>query len=88
MLCRMNVVEQRAVRLSLLHWQHANLSQAFQLWKDYKGRRAHLFGSLLALACKWEQPLLQDAWAAWRDYTAESQRIKVCIDWLIAWALS
>lgn len=77
MACRANVMQQRAKRLSLLHWQHANLCKVFQRWKEYKGRRAQLFGSLLALACKWEAPLLQDAWAAWRDYTAESRRIKV-----------
>jgi len=49
----------------------------FQRWKEYKGRRAQLFGSLIALACKWEQPLMEDAWAAWREYTVESKRIKV-----------
>lgn len=74
---RLNVVEQQAVRLSLLHWQHANLSKVFQRWKEYKTRRAGLFGALITLACKWEQPLLADAFAAWQDFTAESKRIKV-----------
>jgi len=76
-MCRMNVLHQRAVRLSLLHWQHAALAKVFQRWKEYKGRRAQLFGSLIALACKWEQPLMEDAWAAWREYAVESKRIKV-----------
>ena len=75
--CRLNVLEQRAVRLSLLHWQHVNLAKVFQRWKEYKGRRAQLFGSLIALACKWEQPLMEDAWAAWRECTTESRRIQV-----------
>lgn len=65
------------MRLSLLHWQHANLAKVFQRWKEYKGRRAQLFGSLIALACKWEQPLMEDAWAAWRECTIESKRIQV-----------
>lgn len=65
------------MRLSLLHWQHANLAKVFQRWKEYKGRRAQLFGSLIALACKWEQPLMEDAWAAWRECTTESRRIQV-----------
>ena len=76
-MCRLNVLHQQAVRLSLLHWQHAALVKVFQRWKDYKGRRAQLFGSLIALARKWEQPLMEDAWAAWREYTVESKRIKV-----------
>jgi hypothetical protein len=76
-MCRLNVLHQRAVRLSLLHWQQAALAKVFQRWKEYKGRRAQLFGSLIALACKWEQPLMEDAWAAWREYTVESKRIKV-----------
>ncbi len=71
------MLHQRAVRLSLLHWQQAALAKVFQRWKEYKGRRAQLFGSLIALACKWEQPLMEDAWAAWREYTVESKRIKV-----------
>ena len=74
---RLNIMEQKAVRLSLLHWQHMNLSKVFQRWKEYKARRAGLFGTLIALACKWEQPLLEDAFASWRDFTAERQRIKV-----------
>lgn len=74
---RLNVFEQQAVRLSLLHWQHMNLSKVFQRWKEYKARRAGLFGALITLACKWEQPLLGDAFAAWQDFTAESKRIKV-----------
>lgn len=74
---RLNVMEQQAVRLSLLHWQHVNLSKVFQRWKEYKGRRAGLFGTLIALACKWEQPLMEDAFAAWRDFMADSKRIKV-----------
>lgn len=74
---RLNVLEQKAVRLSLLHWQHMNLSKVFQRWKEYKTRRAGLFGTLLALACKWEQPLIEDAFAAWRDFMAERKRIKV-----------
>ena len=76
-MCRLNVLHQQAVRLSLLHWQHAALAKVFQRWKEYKGRRAQLFGSLIALARKWEQPLMEDAWAAWREYTVESKRIKV-----------
>ena len=78
LLYRWNVIQQRAVRLSLLHWQHTNMAKVFQRWREYKGRRAQLFGSLIALACKWEQPLIEDAWAAWREYTVESKRIKVC----------
>lgn len=74
---RLNVLEQKAVRLSLLHWQHTNLSKVFQRWKEYKARRAGLFGALIALACKWEQPLMEDAFAAWQDFTAERKRIKV-----------
>lgn len=76
-MCRLNVLHQRAVRLSLLHWQQAALAKVFQRWKEYKGRRAQLFGSLITLARKWEQPLMEDAWAAWREYTVESKRIKV-----------
>ncbi len=60
-----------------MHWQQAALAKVFQRWKEYKGRRAQLFGSLIALARKWEQPLMEDAWAAWREYTVESKRIKV-----------
>ncbi len=71
------MLHQRAVRLSLLHWQQAALAKVFQRWKEYKGRRAQLFGTLIALARKWEQPLMEDAWAAWREYTVESKRIKV-----------
>lgn len=74
---RLNVLEQKAVRLSLLHWQHTNLSKVFQRWKEYKARRAGLFGTLIALACKWEQPLMEDAFAAWQNFTADRKRIKV-----------
>ena len=82
---RLNVLAQHAARLSLLHWQHMSLSKVFQRWKDYKARRAQLFGSLIALACKWEQPLLGDAFAAWQDYTAESKHIKArtCLPMLL-----
>ena len=76
---RLNVLEQKAVRLSLLHWQHMNLSKVFQRWKEYKARRARLFGALIALACKWEQPLMEDTFAAWRDFIAERERIKVVL---------
>ena len=70
-------MEQRAWRLSLLHWQHSNLAKVFQRWKEYKGRRAELFSRMLALACKWERPLLEDAWAAWLQHAAQGRRDKV-----------
>ena len=71
-------MQQRAWRLSLLHWQHSNLSKVFQRWKDYKGRRAGLFARMLALATKWERPLLEDAWSAWLDLVVKERQDKVC----------
>ena len=75
--CRYNVMEQRAWRLSLLHWQHSNLAKVFQRWKEYKGRRAELFSRMLGLACKWERPLLEDAWTAWLQHAAQGRQDKV-----------
>ena len=74
---KLNVLEQKAVRLSLLHWQHMNLCKVFQRWKEYKARRGQLFGALITLACKWEQPLLEDALAAWQDFTVKRRHLKV-----------
>ena len=70
-------MQQRAQRLSLLHWQHSNLSKVFQRWKEYKGRRAGLFAKMLALATKWERPLLEDTWSAWLDHVAKKRQDKV-----------
>lgn len=70
-------MQQRAQRLSLLHWQHSNLAKVFQRWKEYKGRRAGLFAKMLALATKWERPLLEDAWSAWLDHVAKKRQDKV-----------
>ena len=70
-------MQQRAWRLSLLHWQHSNLCKVFQRWKEYKGRRAGLFSKMLGLATKWEKPLLEDAWSAWLNHVAKQRRDKV-----------
>lgn len=75
--CRWNVMQQRAWRLSMLHWQHCNLSKVFQRWKEYKGRRAGLFAKMLGLATKWEKPLLEDAWSAWLDHVVKKRQDKV-----------
>ena len=78
MCCRQNALEARKARAVLLHWQHAQLAKVWARWVQYKGRRQQLFGHILAIAVRWEKPLLQDAWESWRAYVEDSRAIKVC----------
>ena len=71
------MVEAHAARLVLVHWQHAHLAKVWARWQQYMDRRRQLFGSILALATKWDRPLLQDAWEAWQIHVAHNREIKV-----------
>lgn len=75
--CRQNMVEARAARLVLVHWQHAHLAKVWARWQQYMDRRRQLFGRILALATKWDRPLLQDAWEAWQAHVASNRDVKV-----------
>ena len=74
-----NVRRRRSTRAALAHFSLAAAAKAFVAWRQAGVQQRETVKRLMAIALRFQRPLLAEAWACWREATVEGQLRRQCL---------